>query len=329
MIKAGIIGGTGYAAGELIRILLNHPDAQLIAVSSTAMQGVRVDAHHVGLAGDTDLVFCDEIGMEQLAELDVLFLCLAAGSSKQWYHIHREQLPEQLKIIDLSPDFRYDPDPEGEYVYGLPEMNRRTLVHDTTRVACPGSIATAVTTALVPIARNLLLNSDLHITTIVGSTEAGSGSSETTHFSWRHGNASIYRPFTHPQVEEIRTSLQHLQSSFSSSINLIPVRGDFSRGLFMTAYMQCSVELDELVKLYQEYFHDHRFTFLSEDPIDLKQVTGTNKCLIHLDRIDNKLLVTCAIDNLLKGAAGMAVHNMNLLFGLHELAGLKLKATAY
>lgn len=321
MIKAGIIGGAGYTAGELIRLLLNHPDVELVWVNSTSNAGNAVSSVHQGLVGETDLHFTSETDFEAI---DVVFFCTPHGESRKFMESH--DIPEDLKIVDLSQDYRIAGD--HDFVYGLPEVNRKHLNRGK-RVANPGCFATAIQLALLPLAKNLLLNSDIHVTAITGSTGAGVKPSASSHFSWRNDNVSIYKPFKHQHLAEIRQTLSTLQHSFNSDINFIPVRGCFSRGIYATVYMDCPVELDEIKKLYEEYYADHNFTFIVDRIPDLKDVVNTNKCLLYLTKENGKLLIVSVIDNLLKGASGQAVHNMNLLFGLHERVGLQLKASAF
>lgn len=323
MIKAGIIGGAGYTAGELIRLLLNHPDVDLCWVNSSSNAGNRIVDVHQGLFGETDLKFSSAA---QLDEIDVLFCCTPHGDTRKF--IEAAHIPEDLKIIDLSTDYRIE-DGTHDFIYGLPELNRKRIVNEGKHIANPGCFATAIQLALLPLAKNLMLNSDVHINAITGSTGAGVKPSSTSHFSWRNDNISIYKPFRHQHLAEIRQSLSQLQSSFKSEIDLIPVRGCFSRGIFVSAYLDSPIEIDEVKRLYEEYYHDHSFTFISERMPDLKDVVNTNKCILNLSKIDGKLLIVSVIDNLLKGASGQAVHNMNLLFGLHEKVGLSLKPSAF
>ena len=322
MIKVGIIGGAGYTAGELIRLLINHPDVEIIFVNSSSNAGNKITRVHEGLYGETDMVFTSEL---PLNSIDLLFFCTAHGDTKKF--IESNAIPEGLKIIDLSQDFRISY-PSNEFIYGLPELNRRAICKSQ-YVANPGCFATGIQLALLPLAKNLLLNNSIHVNAITGSTGAGVKPSSTSHFSWRNNNISIYKPFEHQHLGEICQSLTQLQNSFSASINFIPVRGDFARGIFTTVYMDCKVELDEIRRLYDEYYEDHSFTFVIDENPDLKQVINTNKCLIHLQKIEGKLLIISVIDNLLKGASGQAVHNMNLLFNLEETVGLHLKPSAF
>lgn len=322
MIKAGIIGGAGYTAGELIRLLIDHPDVDLKWVHSTSNAGNRVDSVHQGLIGETKLVFTADT---DFSNVDVLFFCTPHGESKRFLESHPEAL--ELKIVDLSQDYRIA-DGNHDFIYGLPEMNRKYIIRGR-HVANPGCFATAIQLALLPLARNLLLNDDIHVTAITGSTGAGVKPSATSHYSWRNDNVSIYKPFRHQHLAEIRQTLSTLQTSFNSEIDFLPVRGCFSRGILAAVYLKCPVDVEEVKKLYKEYYSDHNFTFLSDRMPDLKDVVNTNKCILHVTKEDGKLLVVSVIDNLLKGASGQAVHNMNLLFGLHELTGLRLKASAF
>lgn len=322
MIKCGIIGGAGYTAGELIRLLLNHPDAEITFINSSSNAGNKITDVHGGLYGETDLVFTSELPLESI---DLLFFCTAHGDTKKFLESHT--VPENLKIIDLSMDYRIE-GPEHDFVYGLPELNRRRICN-ARHIANPGCFATCIQLGVLPLAKHLMLNADLHVNAITGSTGAGVKPSATSHFSWRNDNISIYKPFTHQHLAEINQSLRQLQNSFSSSINFIPVRGNFSRGIFATTYVECKIELSEIKRIYEEYYDDHNFTFITDKNPDLKQVVNTNKCLINLQKIDDKLLIISMIDNLLKGASGQAVHNMNLLFGLEETVGLHLKPSAF
>lgn len=322
MIRVGIIGGAGYTAGELIRLLINHPDVEIAFINSTSHAGNMITDVHAGLVGETDLVFTDEL---PLAEIDLLYFCTAHGDTHKFMDSHI--VPEELKIIDLSTDYRIESSGH-DFVYGLPELNRKQIIRGN-RIANPGCFATAIQLALLPLAKNLLLNNSVHVHAITGSTGAGQRPTETSHFSWRNDNVSIYKPFGHQHLAEIRQSLSQLQNSFISEINFIPVRGNFSRGIFATLYMDCPVELDEIKRLYEGFYADHSFTFITDKNPDLKQVVNTNKCLLHLEKHNDKLLIVSMIDNLLKGASGQAVHNMNLLFGLEETVGLHLKPSAF
>ncbi|MCX4264586.1 MAG: N-acetyl-gamma-glutamyl-phosphate reductase [Muribaculaceae bacterium] len=321
MIRAGILGGEGFAAGELIRLLINHPDVELSRVQSTLYEGKLLTEVHQGMEGETYLRFTPEI---DLSDLDVVFCCYPHGHTSRIFA--GREIPKNLKIIDLSRDFRIESE-QHEFVYGLPELNRRRLVHGVTRVANPGSFATAIELALLPLAKNLLLNSPIHITAITGFSGSAVEKSSPDQLAWHRDNVSIYQPLAHQHIPEIRQTLQTLQSSFNSDILFIPMRGSFPRGMLITAYMDMPVSVDQLRNLYEDYYADHSFTFVLDRRPDLKDVVNTNKCLIHLEKVGGKLLVTAVIDNIIKGAAGQAVHNMNLLFGLHEKVGLALKSS--
>lgn len=322
MIKVGIVGGAGYTAGELIRLLLNHPDVEIVFVNSTSNAGNRITDVHEGLYGETDLCFTNLLPLDKI---DLLFFCTAHGDTKKFMAEH--EVPEEVRIIDLSMDYRIK-SPEHDFVYGLPELNRRAIC-EARHVANPGCFATCIQLAVLPLAKHLLLNSDLHVNAITGSTGAGVKPSATSHFSWRNDNISIYKPFMHQHLAEIGQSFRQLQNSFNSRINFIPVRGNFSRGIFATTYLDCKIELEEIKRIYEEYYADHSFTFLTDKNPDLKQVVNTNKCLLYLQKIEDRLLIVSMIDNLLKGASGQAVHNMNLMFGLEETVGLHLKPSAF
>lgn len=322
MIKVGIIGGAGYTAGELIRILLGHPDTEIVFVNSTSNAGNKLSSVHEGLIGETDLTFTDQF---PFSLIDVLFFCTAHGDSRKF--MESNTLPEGLKVIDLSMDYRLEAD-DNPFVYGLPELNRR-IICKSQYVANPGCFATAIQLALLPLARNLMLNDDIYVNAITGSTGAGVKPGPTTHFSWRSNNISIYKPFTHQHLPEIIQSIRHLQNSFNSQINFIPYRGDFTRGIFATAVVRNTVDIDELYNIYREYYAKDSFVHVVEEPVDLKQVVNTNKCLIHLEKHEDRLLVVSCIDNLLKGASGTAVHNMNLMFNLKETTGLVLKSSGF
>lgn len=322
MIRIGIVGGAGYTAGELIRILLGHPDAEIVFVNSTSNAGNRLSAVHEGLVGETDMTFTDQLPFE---DIDVLFFCTAHGDTRKFMAEHT--LPEGLKVIDLSQDYRLEAE-GNDFIYGLPELNRRAICHST-HVANPGCFATAIQLALLPLARNLMLNDDIYVNAITGSTGAGVKPSSTTHFSWRTDNISVYKPFVHQHLAEIRQSLKQLQSSFDSDIFFVPYRGDFARGIFCSVMTRNDLPLEELYKIYRDYYEADSFVHVTEDPIDLKQVVNTNKCLVHIDKFQDRVLVTTCIDNLVKGASGTAVHNMNLLFNLKETVGLRLKSSAF
>lgn len=322
MIKVGIIGGAGYTAGELIRLLINHPDVEIVFINSSSNAGNKITDIHEGLYGETDMSFTDQLPLDQI---DLLYFCTAHGDTRKFMESHT--LPENLKIIDLSMDYRIASD-EHDFIYGLPEFNRRRICQSK-YVANPGCFATCIQLGLLPLAKNLLLNGDVSVNAITGSTGAGVKPGSTSHFSWRNNNMSIYKPFSHQHVPEIKQSLKQLQSSFDAEIDFLPYRGDFPRGIFATLVIKTTVELEEVKRMYEEYYAKDSFVHLVDKNIDLKQVVNTNKCLLHLEKHGDKLLVISCIDNLLKGASGQAVHNMNLMFGLEETVGLKLKPSAF
>ncbi len=322
MIKAGIIGGAGYTAGELIRLLINHPETEIKFINSSSNAGNQVTDVHGGLYGECDLVFTDALPLD---EIDVLFFCTAHGDTKKFIESHN--IPEELRIIDLSMDYRIA-DESHDFLYGLPELNRRAICKSK-HVANPGCFATCIQLGLLPLAKNLMLNGDVSVNAITGSTGAGVKPSSTTHFSWRSDNMSVYKAFDHQHVPEIKQSLKQLQNSFDSEIDFIPYRGDFARGIFATLVVRTKVALEEIVRMYEDYYDKDSFVFIVEKNIDLKQVVNTNKCLIHLEKHGDKLLIISCIDNLLKGASGQAVHNMNLMFNLEEKVGLQLKPAAF
>lgn len=320
--KIGIIGGAGYTAGELLRLLLNHPGVEVGFVHSESHAGERVDSVHEGLLGDTDLCFSDEAPLE---EVDLLFLCSAHGKSREFWNVHTR--PGQLKVIDLAQDFR---DESEDYVYGLPEL-QRSRIRSARSVANPGCFATAIQLSLLPLAAAGLLPSggEINVTALTGSTGAGVRPGHTTHFSWRNDNISVYKPFTHQHLAEIGHTLEKLQPGHGAVINFIPMRGDFPRGIFVATHLDFPLSEEEAVELYEAYYKDAPFTVVSRRVVDLKQAVNTNKAVLHVEKHGGKLLVTCAEDNLLKGASGQAVQNMNLLFGFEESAGLRLKASAF
>ena len=322
MIRVGIIGGAGYTAGELLRLLIGHPDVEICFVNSTSNAGNKITDIHSGLLGETDLVFTDELPLDSI---DLLFFCTAHGDTKKFIDSH--QLPDELKIIDLSMDYRIKSN-EHDFIYGLPELNRRHTCKSR-YVANPGCFATCIELGLLPLAKEHLLKGDISVNAITGSTGAGVKPSATTHFSWRNNNISIYKPFEHQHIPEIMQSIKTLQPDYEGSIDFVPYRGDFPRGIFATIVVKCDTDIDTLYNIYESYYERDSFTHVIPTPIDLKQVINTNKCLIHLEKHGDKLLITSIIDNLLKGASGQAVHNMNLLFGLAETVGLILKPSAF
>ncbi len=322
MKKIGIIGGAGYTAGELLRLLINHPEAKVEFIHSTSHAGAPVTDVHQGLAGETDLVFSDT---HPLDSVDILFLCSAHGHSREFWENNGR--PSGLKVIDLAQDFR---DESDGYVYGLPEINRDRIARAAS-VANPGCFATAIQLSLLPLAAAGLLpvGGDINVTALTGSTGAGVKPGATTHFSWRTDNISVYKPFTHQHLKEIGATLEKLQPGNTSTINFVPMRGDFARGIFAVTHLDCDLSEDEAVALYKDFYRDAPFTIVSDRPIDLKQVVNTNKALIHVEKHGRKLLITAAEDNLLKGASGQAVQNMNIMLGIDETAGLRLKPSAF
>ena len=322
MIKIGIIGGAGYTAGELIRLLINHPEAEIIFINSQSNAGRKITDVHSGLLGETDLEFTDQLPLDTI---DVLFFCMGHGDTRRFMESHT--LPEGLKVIDLSMDYRLK-DESHDFVYGLPELNRRATC-SAQHVANPGCFATAIQLALLPLAKHLMLNDDVMVTAITGSTGAGVKPQATSHFSWRDNNLSVYKAFQHQHVPEIKQSIQQLQQSFDHEIDFIPVRGDFPRGIFAMVTVKTKMEIEELYRIFTDYYEDDSFTHVVPENIDLKQVVNTNKCLLHLEKHGDKLLIISCIDNLLKGASGTAVHNMNLMFNLEEKVGLQLKPSAF
>ena len=325
MIKIGIVGAAGYTGGELLRILVNHPNAEIAWAHSKSQAGKPVYATHTDLLGDTDLTFSgdDIASLLALEGLDVIFLCSGHNESKKF--LAENTITDSLNIIDLSTDFR---DQSNGFVYGLPELQREQI-KTASKIANPGCFATSIELALLPLAAAGLLTDDVHVSAITGSTGAGQALSATTHFSWRNNNVSIYKAFTHQHLKEIKMSLTSLQSCFNKEVNFIPYRGDFARGIMANVYTKFSGTIEEALALYQSYYASHPFTHVSTQDIDLKQVVNTNKCLIQLQKHEGNLLITSEIDNLIKGASGQAVQNMNLLFGLPETAGLRLKAAAF
>ena len=320
MVKVGIIGGAGYTAGELIRLLINHPQVEIEFIHSTSNAGNLVSDIHGGLYGECDLRFSAEY---DLKTVDVLFLCSAHGASAKF--MEENAVPTELKIVDLAQDFR---DEHNGFVYGLAEMQREKI-STATRIANPGCFATAIQLALLPLAAAQLLNDEVHITAITGSTGAGVKPSATTHFSWRSDNISTYKAFEHQHLLEIGRNLRLLQPSFDKALNFVPMRGDFARGILASVYTECSLTAEEAVALYKRYYADSRFCFVADKNIDLKQVVNTNKALVYVAKYGSKLHIVSAIDNLLKGASGQAVENMNLICGFDEAEGLHLKPSAF
>jgi N-acetyl-gamma-glutamyl-phosphate reductase len=324
MIKAGIIGGSGYTGGELIRILLHHPATEIDFVYSTTRAGKPLTSAHADLLGQTSLTFTGDVNLT----VDVVFLCLGHGNSSKFLKQH--SFSNSTIIIDLSNDFRLQVDANFDgkhFVYGLPELNR-TEIENARYIANPGCFATAIQLALLPLAKAKKLNSNVHINAITGSTGAGVSPSETSHFSWRNNNVSWYKPFTHQHLGEINESITTLQSD-AATLFFLPNRGDFTRGIFATAYTSFDGSLEDAQNLYNSFYANAKFTQVSEEPIHLKQVVNTNQCHVHLHKHEDTLLITSVIDNLLKGASGQAIQNMNLILGLTEDLGLNLKAGVF
>lgn len=338
MVKIGILGAAGYTGGELIRLLLNHPEAEIVFANSESNAGNLVSDVHEGLIGDTDLCFTDQMPFDKV---DVVFFCFGHGKSEAFLKEHT--IPDNVKIIDLAQDFRIKGN--HDYVYGLPEIYRKEIAA-CKHLANPGCFATCIQEGLLPLAKAGLLTHDVAVNAITGSTGAGQKPGSTTHFSWRNNNFSVYKLFTHQHLHEICQTLNDLRpvsapravdtldegyESDGITIDFIPYRGDFARGIFCTEVVTCDVAPDQeaIVRLYKEFFEDAAFTHYSDKPLDLKQVVNTNKALVHVEVFGRKIVVTSIIDNLLKGAVGQAVQNMNIMFGLDEKAGLNLKATAF
>ena len=365
-ILVGILGAAGYTGGELIRLLLNHPQAEIVFANSESNAGNLVSDVHEGLIGDTDLKFTNEMPFDQV---DVVFFCFGHGKSREFLQNHK--IPSNVKIIDLAQDFRVTPPQpsqgegegtqgvlppiggieRGSWVYGLPEINKEKI-QQAQHLANPGCFATCIQLGLLPAAQMGIINEDVAVNGITGSTGAGQKPGATTHFSWRNNNLSTYKAFNHQHLHEICQSLNQVRPEKSSyitspignqqaplplggdgggvcSIDFIPYRGDFARGIFVTEVVKTDKPLEEIVAYYKNFYQDAAFTHYSDKPIDLKQVVNTNKALVHVEKFGNKLLITSAIDNLLKGAVGQAVQNMNLMFGIDETAGLRLKASAF
>lgn len=322
MKKVGIIGGAGYTAGELLRLLIHHPEVSIGFVHSESNAGKPLASVHTGLFGDTDMLFSST---HPLDEIDILFLCSAHGHSRAfWEENHR---PAGLRVIDLAQDYR---DESEGYVYGLPEKNRSRIANAIS-VANPGCFATAIQLALLPLASAGLLpaGGEVNVTALTGSTGAGVKPGATTHFSWRNDNISVYKPFTHQHLKEIGMTLGQLQPGNDTRITFIPMRGDFARGIFAAVTLDCALNQQEAETLYKEYYKDAPFTIVCDEPIHLKQVVNTNKAVLHVDVHNGKILITCAEDNLLKGASGQAVQNMNIMLGIDERTGLRLKPSAF
>ncbi|MCD7713604.1 MAG: N-acetyl-gamma-glutamyl-phosphate reductase [Prevotella sp.] len=321
MIRVGILGAAGYTGGELIRILIHHPQAEIVFAHSESNAGNMISDVHGGLIGDTDLRFTSDMPFE---DIDVLFFCFGHGKSKEFIAGHK--IPERVKIIDLAQDFRIGGD--HDYVYGLPETHRE-MIRRARHIANPGCFATCIQLALLPALKSGIISGDIHINGITGSTGAGQKPGATTHFSWRNDNISVYKTFTHQHLLEINQTVRELQPGYQGRLLFIPQRGCFARGIFVTAYATCSTPIEEVRRIYDEYYKEEPFTHHVLSSPSMKDVVNTNKAVVYVDRYDDQLLMISAIDNLLKGAVGQAVENMNLMSGIDERAGLQLKASAF
>ncbi|GEO06345.1 N-acetyl-gamma-glutamyl-phosphate reductase [Adhaeribacter aerolatus] len=324
-VRVGIVGGAGYTGGELLRILLQHPNADISFVHSSSNGGRPVYEVHTDLLGETELTFSTEYS----DAVDVVFLCVGHGAAKKF--LEGQKFPATVKIIDLSQDFRLAATANFDgriFVYGLPELQKEAVVN-AENIANPGCFATCIQLALLPLASQNKLNAPVHISGITGSTGAGQSLSETSHFSWRDSNISTYKLFNHQHLHEIRQSLGQLQTAEIPAINFVPYRGNFTRGILITAYLQSNLTLEEARALYNSYYQAHPFVHLSDVNPHLKQVVNTNKCILHVDKVGDQLVIISMIDNLVKGASGQAVQNMNLIFGLAETAGLQLKPSGF
>ena len=319
-IKVGIVGAAGYTGGELIRLLLLHPGVEIIFLHSRTHANTKVSGVHQDLLGETDILFTNQY----THTCDVVFLCQGHGASAKII----ADFPQTVKIIDLSQDFRIHAHPSREFIYGLPELNRDKIIA-ASNIANPGCFATAIQLALLPLAHHQLLQDGIHISATTGSTGAGQSLSETSHFSYRQNNLSVYKAFVHQHLEEINQNLKTVQNGFEKNLVMIPMRGSFARGIFAAITMTTEETLETLKGMFNTYYATHPFVWVSDTSIDLKQVVNTNKCILYLEKQNNQLIIISVIDNLLKGASGQAVQNMNLMFGLEETTGLKLKASAF
>lgn len=327
-VKAGIIGGAGYTGGELIRLLLNHPGVEVSFIHSRSNAGKLISSVHKDLVGEADLNFTDNLSPLGDGCIDVLFLCLGHGESKKF--LEENKTSDSVKIIDLANDFRLNIQSSignRKFIYGLPELNKEKI-KSANNIANPGCFATTIQLGLLPLAKAGLLK-DVYTTGITGSTGAGQSLTATSHFSWRENNIQAYKTLTHQHLGEIGESLKQLQSNDDISVNFVPWRGDFTRGIFISSQLKCDVSLDELNALYENYYSGHPFTHITKEAVYLKQVVNTNKCIIQLEKVGNMLVVHSVTDNLLKGASGQAIQNMNLMFGLNETAGLNLKPSGF
>ena len=322
MIRVGILGAAGYTGGELIRLLINHPEAEIVFANSESNAGNKVYEVHEGLVGDTELAFTSEMPFDKV---DVVFFCFGHGKSEQFLKEHA--IPANVKIIDMAQDFRIASD-DHDFVYGLPETHR-SVIAGCQHQANPGCFATCIQLAMLPALKAGIISGDIHVNGITGSTGAGQKPGATTHFSWRNDNCSVYKTFTHQHLLEINQTVQELSPGYDGRVLFIPQRGCFSRGIFVTAYAKCDKSIEEVRQIYADYYKDAAFThFVMKSP-DLKQVVNTNKAVVYVEKYEDQLLMISCIDNLLKGAVGQAVQNMNLMFGINEKAGLLLKASAF
>ncbi|MFY0627321.1 MAG: N-acetyl-gamma-glutamyl-phosphate reductase [Reichenbachiella sp.] len=321
MIKVGVIGGAGYTAGELLRILVNHPEVEINYVHSTSNAGNPIVSIHKDLIGDIELEFSGSFHFD----IDALFICSGHGHSRGF--VEGNDIPSSVRIIDLSNDYRLEEDADG-FVYGLPELNLEAI-KGAHRIANPGCFATAIQLGILPLAANGVLNQDIHVNAITGSTGAGQNPSATSHFSWRNNNVSIYKAFNHQHLGEIGESVHQLQKGFDKEIKFLPVRGNFTKGIFASIYTEVKNSEGEVKKWYKDFYEDAPFTHILDHAPDMKQVINTNKCLIHVEKHGDTILITSCIDNLVKGASGQAVQNMNLMFGLDQTIGLKLKSLGF
>ena len=317
-IKISIQGASGYTGGELIRLLLNHPLCEIVSVSSNFNSGKKISDIHNDLVGDSDLIFSKEIDKN----VDVIYLCSGHGKSSAF--LKSTKIDKEVRIIDLSQDFRVDNLFEDRvFEYGLPEINKSNILNSN-NIANPGCFATAIQLGVLPLISVNSNSKEIHTHAITGSTGAGLKLTQTSHFSWRNNNVSWYKPFTHQHLNEVYKTIEK-----KYNINFIPIRGNFSRGIFCTSYIKTELDIDSIYKIYFDFYKDHPFTVVSNEEIHLKQVINTNKCLIHLKKVEGKILITSIIDNLIKGASGQAIQNMNLMFGLDETTGLKLKSSIF
>jgi len=327
-IKSGIIGGAGYTGGELIRLLINHPEVDITFINSASNANKYVHEVHKDLIGETDIIFTNDTSFLRVGGIDVLFLCVGHGDAKKFLEVNA--IDDKIKIIDLSQDFRISQQStvnSRQFVYGLPELNK-TAIQSASNIANPGCFATAIQLGLLPLAKAGVLG-DVYTTGITGSTGAGQSLSNTSHFSWRANNIQAYKTLQHQHIHEIHQSLIQLQENDGVHVHFIPWRGDFTRGIYISSVIDCSFPLEEVKQLYKDFYKNAAFTFVSETMIDMKQVVNTNKCLIHIEKQGNKIVVHSVIDNLLKGASGQALQNMNLMFNLPEDSGLNLKAVGF